>query len=67
MRDKTEVVGISKQSEGVCLLTVYMRIQLRLDLQVDKSSVLAKGPSSLMCEPKVSNLWNKCVMQEPIY
>jgi hypothetical protein len=44
MRDKTEVVGISKQSEGVCLLIVYMRIQLRLDLQVDKSSVLAKGP-----------------------
>jgi hypothetical protein len=26
------------------LLTVYMRIQFRLDLQADKSSVVEKGP-----------------------
>jgi hypothetical protein len=44
MRDKTEVIDIRKQSEGVCLLMVYMRIQLHLDLQVDMSSVVVKGP-----------------------
>jgi hypothetical protein len=50
------------------LLTVYIRIKLRLDLQADKSSVVVKGPfSPLKCEPKVSNLWNKCVTQNPIY
>jgi hypothetical protein len=48
------------------LLTVYIRIKVQVDLQADKSSVVVKGPFSLKCEPKVSNPWNKCAMQESI-
>jgi hypothetical protein len=33
-----------KEIEAWQLLTVYIRIQLRLDLQADKSSVVVKGP-----------------------
>jgi hypothetical protein len=40
---------------------VYNRIKLQVDLQADKSPVVVKG------ESKVSNSWNKCVMQELIY
>jgi hypothetical protein len=49
------------------LLTMYMHIKLRLDLQADKSSIVVKGPFFLKCEPKVLNPWNKCAMQESIY
>jgi hypothetical protein len=48
------------------MLTMYIRINLQLDLQADKSPIIVKGPFSLKCEPKVSNPWNKCVMQESI-
>jgi hypothetical protein len=40
------------------VLTVYIRINVCLDLQADKSSVVVSDPSSLKCEPKVSNPWN---------
>jgi hypothetical protein len=40
------------------VLTVDYRIKVRLDLQANKSSIVVKGPSSLKCEPKVSNPWN---------
>jgi hypothetical protein len=47
-------------------LTVYIRIKVQVELQADKSSVVVRDPSSLNCEPKVSNPWNKCAMQELI-
>jgi hypothetical protein len=40
--------------------------QTSFGLQADKSSIVVKGPFFLKCEPKVSNLWNKRVMQDPI-
>jgi hypothetical protein len=39
-----EVVSKLIDTDEVLVLTVYMRIQLHLDLQADKSSIVVKGP-----------------------
>jgi hypothetical protein len=48
-----------RKGEAVDAIYVY---QTSFGLQANKSSIVVKGPSSLKCEPKVSNPWNKCVM-----
>jgi hypothetical protein len=55
--------GIST-SRGGGVLTVNSCIKVRLDLQVFRRSQGTLLPSS--GEAKVSNPWNKCVMQKMI-
>jgi hypothetical protein len=60
------LVNIYYKRQCKSMLTVNSCIKVCLDLQADKSPV-SQGtllPSS--GEPKVLNLWNKCVMQEMI-
>jgi hypothetical protein len=49
------------------LLTVYIRINVYMDLQADKSPVVVKGPFFPSSgEPKVSNLWNNVQRKDSI-
>jgi hypothetical protein len=57
-RKKRGSGDVGTSSGPTTLLTVYIRIKLQVDLQAEKSSVVVKAPSSLRCEPKVSNPWN---------
>jgi hypothetical protein len=37
-------LSLKKMQPYACVLTVYIRVKVRLDLQADKSSAIVKGP-----------------------
>jgi hypothetical protein len=47
-------------------LTVYIRVKVQLDLQVDKSSVVVKGPFFPQVWTQGIELVEQCAMQESI-
>jgi hypothetical protein len=62
------LIGYAVGDLAVGLLTVYNHIKLEVDLQVDKSPVVVKGPSfTRVVNPTYRKSVEQCVTQELIY